>query len=432
MVRSMFSGVSGLRSHQTMMDVIGNNIANVNTFGYKASRATFRDVYYQTLNGATTPTKKGTNNTSGGGNPNQVGYGVAVNTIDTMMTQSGFSFTDNGLDVAIAGEGFFQVQTPDGSKLYTRAGILDIDANGNVVDAGNNFVLGVNSNMSAGKSTTKPAISSVYKFTNGVSGQFTTGNPGVGDSFEVDFAIGTPAAATWAKDKVTITLEDGKEYTKSDIQKLVDDSYKTASAADPDILKLGGLKVEIDGKMQFSATLAVPAAGAISLKVPDEILSDVYVTHKDQNSGILPGNTNKINVLDNFNSVLKGLGRPAASNDDFKSISISKNGEIVGNHSEFGLVVLGRLDIATFSNPRGLSQEGSNYFSETGNSGKPNSVTPGTEGGGALSPGSLELSNVDLSKEFSNMITTQRGFQANSRIITVSDEMLQELVNLKR
>ncbi|MFA9381738.1 MAG: flagellar hook-basal body complex protein, partial [Acetanaerobacterium sp.] len=137
MVRAMYSGVSGLRAHQTRMDVIGNNISNVNTYGFKASRTTFRDVYYQTLGGASQGTQL-----RGGVNPSQVGYGSQVASIDILMGQSGFQPTDNGMDVAIAGQGFLQVQDTTGNIFYTRAGMLTVDSNGNVIDSSGNFVLG--------------------------------------------------------------------------------------------------------------------------------------------------------------------------------------------------------------------------------------------------------------------------------------------------
>ncbi len=325
MVRSMYSGVSGLRTHQTRMDVIGNNIANVNTYGFKASRATFRDIYYQTLQGATAP---GKGQVSGGTNPNQVGYGVAVNTIDKLMTQSGFAFTDNPLDVAIDGEGFITLESPSGEKFYTRAGILDIDADGNLVDGNGNFVLGNNSVI------------------------------------EID-------ANAANKDDIIKTKQD--------------DMIQNAQNAD----------------------------------------------------------TQKINVLNGITITGADAGKDKVTMGDFKSISISKTGEIIGNLKKEikagpppvfaeGIVKMGRISTSVFENPKALNEAGSNYFMESINSGVPKAVIPSLAAGGAIVSGALELSNVDLSKEFSDMITTQRGFQANSRIITVSDEMLQELVNLKR
>ena len=137
MVRSMYSGVAGMKSNQTRMDVIGNNIANSNTYGFKSSRATFRDMYYQQLRGASAGTA-----TRGGINPSMVGYGSQVSSVDLLMTQSAMTSTGNPLDVCITGEGFLQVMDPDGNIYYTKAGMLDIDSNGYVIDSSGNFVLG--------------------------------------------------------------------------------------------------------------------------------------------------------------------------------------------------------------------------------------------------------------------------------------------------
>lgn len=140
MNRAMFSGVSGLKTHQTKMDVIGNNIANVNTFGYKSQRAIFSDIFYQTLSSASAGTAS-----RGGTNPSSVGYGSRLASIQTNMSPSSMQSTGFGLDVAITGEGFFQVMDPDGNIFYTKAGLLDYDANGYLTDVNGNFVLGTTS-----------------------------------------------------------------------------------------------------------------------------------------------------------------------------------------------------------------------------------------------------------------------------------------------
>ena len=130
MVKSLYTGVSGMKTHQQKMDVIGNNIANVNTTGYKTNVVTFADVYYQTKK-----SPSGASTTLGGVNPTQVGYGVKMNTTTPNMTQSGFTFSDSIYDMAIDGKGFFQVMDGAGNILYTRAGIFKVDEEGNLVNA---------------------------------------------------------------------------------------------------------------------------------------------------------------------------------------------------------------------------------------------------------------------------------------------------------
>jgi len=284
MLKSMSSGVSGLRSHQTMLDVIANNVANVNTVGFKSSRVVFTDVYYQTLSAA-----NGATATSGGTNASQIGSGMTISTIDLLNTQGGFSQTDKLTDLYISGEGYFIVRDSAGATKYTRVGNLKFDDQGNLTDANGNFIMGEN---------------------------------------------GTPS----------LTF-------------------------DP----------------------ANPTAIALSALAPIKV----------------------------------ALG----SNS---SIAIGSNGTITGVDNTGAVQTLGRIFMASFANPDGLSQEGSLYMGATGSSGAPMISNPGSTIAGKLIAGNLEQSNVDLSQQLTNMIIAERGFHANSRVITTSDEILQDLVNLKR
>ncbi len=295
MVRAMYSGVSGLRSHQSKMDVIGNNIANVNTYSFKASRAAFQDVFYQTLQGSSNP-----GDNYGGSNAMQVGYGSKISSIDMLFTNSGFAPTDYPLDCMINGNGFFMVGpagcTDVSQMKMTRVGMFGIDAAGNLVDAGGNFVYGYSS------------------------------------------------------------VRDG-----NDMPDLDNPTYNTTNL--------------------------------VPLKVPQD-----------------------------------ATGNPI----ELSGISIGADGTLSGINSGGNVVCVGKISVANVPNPQGLTQDGSSYFTIRENTGVVTHNIAGEGTTGKIQSGGLEMSNVDLSKEFTDMITTQRGFQANSRIITVSDEMLQELVNLKR
>jgi len=284
MLKSLFSGVTGLRSHQTMLDVIANNVANVNTAGFKSSRVTFTDVYYQTLSEGTTSSE-----TVGGTNASQVGYGTTVSSVDLINTRGGYSQTDKEKDLYISGDGYFTVQDAAGQTYYTRVGSLDFDASGNLVDANGNFVMGAS-----------------------------------GEAME--------------------------EY-------------------DPDS--------------------------------PDAI-------------------------------ALTDLEKIQVTLDDYTSIAIGSDGLITGVDADGETQTLGQIALAVFPNSDGLAQVGNLYMQETGNSGSAIFSPPGSEVAGSFVTGGLEMSNVDLSKQLTDMIIAERGFQANSRIITTSDEILQELVNLKR
>ncbi|TYS16278.1 flagellar basal body rod protein FlgG [Rossellomorea vietnamensis] len=259
MLRSMYSGISGMKNFQTKLDVIGNNIANVNTFGFKKGRATFADLVNQNIQGA-----KASDGVIGGVNPKQIGLGSANSTIDTIHTQGSIQYTNRPLDLAISGDGFFVVS--DGANdFYTRAGNFYLDGNGDLVNS-------------------------------------------------------------------------------------------------------DGLVVQ-------------------------------------------PG----INIP-----------------DDAQSFSIDPSGEVSYIDNAGALTNVGTLQVAKFANPGALEKQGGNLFAQTANSGIANIVAAGEDGTGKFIIGGLEMSNVDLSEEFTEMITAQRGFQANTKIITTSDEILQELVNLKR
>lgn len=275
MIKSMYSAVTGLRGHQTMLDVIGNNIANVNTAGFKSSRVLFKDLYYQTLQSASAP-----DTATGGSNPMQIGYGSAVSTVDLIMERSGYQQTSRPLDLYIAGEGYFMLQAAAGQNLYSRVGSLRFNHEGTLIDSNGNYVLGQAPEM------TSPAT----------------------------------------LDKITIP---------------------------------------------------------------------------------------------NF--------------DDYTGVYVDNNGKIVGTNAVTQSVeTLAQIAVAVFSNPEGLSQEGDMNYSETTASGTAQIAAAGSDLAGQLVAGGLEMSNVDLTKEFTDMIVAQRGFQANARVITTSDSVLEELVNLKR
>jgi flagellar hook protein FlgE len=290
----MYSGVSGLRTHQQMMDVTGNNIANVSTTGFKSSATVFQDTLSQTIQGAAAPTP--TTPPFGGTNPAQIGLGVRLGGISTNLAQGSSQLTGRATDLAVQGDGYFVIKT-GAENLYTRAGSFSMDAKGQLV---------------------------------------------------------TPAGG----------LVQGKTAEVDGAGKLVLTGGRTTMAA-------------------ASGTITVPVDGSI------------------------------------------------------ESFTIAPDGNVFGVPADGGEpLLLGQLELATFANPAGLAKVGGSLLRTTANSGPviagAQPGVPGADGRGLLAVGVLEMSNVDLAQEFTNLIVAQRGFQANSRIITASDEVLQELVNLKR
>jgi flagellar hook protein FlgE len=286
MLRSMFSGVSGLRSHQAMMDVVGNNVANVNTSGFKSSRATFQEALTQVQRGATAATPA-----QGGINPFQLGLGARTASVDAVMGQGALQLTGRSTDLAIQGEGMFVVER-DGAQFFSRAGAFNFDA---------------------------PDAAGVSRLV-GPGGERVQGY------------LGSP----------------------------------------PDEAAL----VDVELNLRDFADVAIGVDGSITGR-------------RIRDAG----------------------GNP-----------------VEGAPEE----ILGAVAVATFGNTNGLEREGNSLYRTTPNSGAPDVGRAGQEGRGVVQAGTLEMSNVDLAQEFTNLILAQRGFQANSRLITSSDEMLQDLVNLKR
>lgn len=298
MLRSLYSGVSGMKNLQTKMDVVSNNIANVNTIGFKSSRVLFQDMMSQTTSNATAP-----GNGSGGVNGTQVGLGVQAGSIDMINTVGAPQSTGRAMDFYISGQGYFMVKGPgeNGETYYTRDGSFVRDSNGTLTNSDGMQVLGRTG------STNPPLVyDDKYEEGAGLSGETEIG------------PLEIPA---------TITV-DGKELT-------------------------------------------------------------------------------------------------------YNSMAIDANGLVVAKYGDKSFV-MGKVSIATFNNPEGLEKVGGNNYMQSNNSGAPIVAGAGQNGSGRLQAGALEMSNVDLSTEFTEMIIASRAYQANSRSITTSDEMLQELLNLKR
>ena len=562
MVRSMYSGVSGMRSNQIRLDTIGNNVANVNTVGFKGSRVTFRDIYYQNMRSAA-----GASSNAGGTNPSQVGVGTQVASVDIMQNRSSFTQTDMGLDLAIDGEGFFQVQDKDGNKYFTRAGQLNFDSAGNLVDSRGNFVLGVSGDPT-GKApgsnliqvalpSVNPAASTGTQKINGTDFMITASNNSkegnVGFSFVSDatMPIGQKVSAEVGPSGIVVRLNASADFTSmADLNTEVNNAINsymvsktgsghpagtfTISSPSAATLFAGGpltgkeicapdfgvnrgsisgwtageyttggftFKSVGDG---FSATdaltsiqVAEKTAGTASPKTVTVVINgttytaDITEAQANSASSILLKNANSnsdyielgipsgwsgikettTNGNDPADPVAPGAKGPwqaptAAGStwdatiskpsrniglsyskfvlkggteggpqgiESLTGVQIGTDGVISGISGEDGKsYMLGRIDLVTFANPAGLSQAGGTYFVDSANSGAKNYTAPGTGGSGATIAGSLELSNVDLSREFTDMIGTQRAYQASARMITVSDTMLEELVNLKR
>ncbi|MCL2086340.1 MAG: flagellar hook-basal body complex protein [Oscillospiraceae bacterium] len=572
MMKSLYSGVAGLKTHNVRMDVIGNNISNVNTTAYKGSAVTFKDVYYQTR----TRSSAG-DNVTGGINPAQVGYGVSLGTINQIMSQSGFTYSDSVTDCAIEGEGFFQVMDQAGNIFYTRNGNFVIDNVGNLVDPKGNIVLGVMGDpTNAGPSSQRISMlipevqDSQASVTKTVAGGYdvTVMAAGYGPNGNISISIthGMSDFATLNGSNLRITMDLNREYANAqEFQGALNDAIAsggvnlgddvlpltcTFSSIPPNtspsqasnvmsfIIREGvGEEQEVESwYLQFTAREPGEYANAYNINMRTSATA-TGVTARWQDNTLtitVPGRATtgeddeipEVTVEMIQNAILRAAGVPNANEDDptadyepideaewiergvnlrriidvmamtrnedgsyeeggdiddlnfFRAIGtntkrlglhngedsfwaiaardmatlrlengrfqaeqtvsdldvlyIDNDGIIYGEHPVHGTLLLGRIDLVTFENPVGLNQAGTSYWTESMASGEPQIKVAGTFGSGLIVSSALEMSNVDLSQEFSDMIITQRGFQANSRIITVSDTMLEELINLKR
>lgn len=460
-MRSMYSGVSGLRVHQTKMDVISNNIANINTVGFKRATASFKESFNQTLSSASSA-----NQDRGGINPQQIGMGANVGTIVNVMGQGAAQRTDYGSDLMIDGDGFFIVKDASGFS-FTRAGVFEVDAKGNLVDPNGFNVCG----WKAVEDPDKPGQQKIIKDT------VTPINIYDGDNLyspaqqttSIEFT-GNFNQTTNPTQKNTISFYDsqGNKYTINvQFEKNQANANQwTISIPEANPQPQGGqnlVEVTVNGSEKMylpSANLTLDrtnlifgADGKLLETAAGGGLKDINIGNIDLSqlqkvgaNGQLEAanlggelNPNTLNVdfskVTQFNSKANVTSEAKDGNTagSMTGYSIDANGIIRGTYSNGQTKLLAQIPLANFKNPAGLEKAGSNLYKETGNSSEFDGI--GVEAsalGSKLQGGALEMSNVDLSYEFSEMITTQRGFQANSRIITTSDEMIQELVNMKR
>lgn len=440
MMRSMFSGVSGLRAHQTRMDVIGNNVANVNTVGFKSGRVTFQEIFSQTLKGASSPDPL---TGRGGTNPMQIGLGLGVGAVDTITTRGSLQRTDNPTDMSIEGDGFFICRGgSEDTFKFTRAGNFGIDKLGNLVTGSGLNVYGWQALKTDGSGefdSEKPIepinlYSDEYRNKRIIAAKATSMAELSGN---LDAAKALAAATPTDDDKfiVPMTVYDklGNDY-KINVE-FMKTSIDTAGTP-PATTTTWTWSVVPDGSMgtgtTASGTLVFNEEGIVTnagTPVTVNFIPNAAITGTDQFDVVFDFSKVTMFAADNSVKPTNVDGYPSGS---LVTFSVGSDGILTGIYDNGQQQSLGLLALSNFENPSGLQKVGDNMYLPTTNSGDYKAVKAGANGVGTLNPGTLEMSNVDLSKEFTEMIITQRGFQANSRIITTSDEMLQELVSLKR
>jgi flagellar hook protein FlgE len=391
MLRSLDSGVSGLQAQQTMLDVVSNNIANVNTTGYKANSVEFEDTLSQMLGQASAP---GTN--TGGTDPAEVGLGVRVASVDTNFTEGAAENTGVDTNMMINGDGFFVVNV-GGQTEYTRAGDFTLDGSGNLVSPDG-------------------AIAQGWGATNGVVNTGTT--PG---NLALPMSAMSPAVTSTAATVTGNLPSDAAAGTAVNSEIPVYD----ASGNESDL----SLTFTADG----TGGWAVAATGPGGATGTD--------TMTFANGAITGGQTMTVGGITVDLSQVSGFAGTTSANlsgqngsaaGTLQSFTVGQDGTIEGSFSNGTKEAIGRIALANFSNPSGLENVGNSNYVSTSNSGVAELGTAGEGSLGTISSGELEGSNVDLSQEFTNLIVAQRAFQASARVITTSDDVLQELISLKQ
>lgn len=436
MMRSLFSAVSGLKAHQTKMDVIGNNIANVNTVAYKSQSMTFSEVFYQT-----TQTASGPNAESGKGGTNamQIGLGSSVGSISTAISTEGATErTDNPYDLSISGDSFFIVNSA-GNTYFTRAGNFKVDESGALVTAGGANVMGWQ--VDEDGNIVKDLVSALYikssKFTYTTPEKTTavslTGNLQSSSDDDITTTINF-YDSLGSSYQATLTLHR-EGQTGTEVSYSITNTSVTKDGVATDIK----LSVVGDQKLVFNSVTGLSADdnSSIMFDITSDTLTgeslDILGDANHQLTLDASGITmfaDKTSIKNYLGIDGKGAGKAVGS---MTSVGIDNSGCIIASYSNGDTRTIGQIAVTSFSNPEGLEKVGENLYAATLNSGEFDGIGQDVSASdGKISSGVLEMSNVDLSSEFTNMITTQRGYQANSRIITVSDSMLEELINLKR
>ena len=404
MLRSMFTAISSLTLHQDYLDVIANNLANANTTGYKSDRVLFQDQFYQLLSPGAGPTAN-----QGGLNPTQIGLGLQLGTVSPIFTSGMLQSTGRNMDLAMQGDGFFVYDKGD-NRRYSRDGALTLDSSGYLINASTGQrAQGWQANTTGAVDTNLPTndiqIQSDRTLARATSNVVLGGNldagAAVGDSTDTTIGVYDSLGNLQT---VTVQFTRASDYSWN---------WNVTSPAGTN--QSGALSFNTNGQL-------VPGTNP-KITIPGSTATNPVTFTVDPNMLTML-------TTDNSVTVKTQDGLPTGTVSDV--FITPKSGGIFLVYSNGMREQVAQLAVARFTNPSGLMRAGHTAFQQGLNSGEAQIGTAGTGGRGSISAGYLEASNVDMAQEFTNMILAQRGFQASSRVITTSDEILQELVNLKR
>lgn len=424
---AFYAGLSGLSANSGTLSVIGNNLANLNTIGFKGSSGTFQDLFSASLGGA---------GTQGNGNPIQIGLGARLGGISQNFGQGSFSSTSNVTDMAVSGQGFFTLTTKSGSRAYTRAGNFTVDRLGVLVDPNGASVMGwnrVNNVLSTNGTispilisqgtTSPPAATTTLSSTTNLNADTEAGTVYT-TPLQVYDSLGASHSLLFTYTKTAVSGQWSLAVT-------TDDYTPADPTATPPTLASGATVAGYPPTVQFSSAgvLTTPTVGT------NPTLTITGWT----NGATSPATTWQ--VWNGTSSTLTGFASASTTSNTtqdgygagtIRSLVVDQDGIIIGNFTNGQTIPLAQVALSTFSNQNGLSKQGDNNWQETLASGAGNIGAANQGGRGTVLGANLELSNVDVAEEFTKLIVAQRGYQANGRVVTTSDELLQETLNLKR
>lgn len=476
MVRSMIAGVAGLKAHQSKMDVIGNNIANVNTWGFKGFSYNFMDsMYTNSIKSTGGNIEAGA---SGGRNASQVGYGSQLSSISNVFENGAPSPSANPMDCMIDGTGFFLVgnmvngsftNIADSGLNLSRVGIFRVDDNGYLVDDQRSYVYGYALVDETGipetpASSASTKIEGVPYTINRTQSTDAAGNPVVDAAGKPVYTYEIVIAGV----PITTTNVDADDFEKINGAAATTGMLTNPTKAIEDWVdkaltntQFEGYTIEYNGMSRVEKTPAVPGTGgAADIPAVKDNYPTFTITSNSTGANTTAGVADKVALFKQGTlpsgykeTITKGVDYvaavPAQYAEELSTLripvdpqtgqrykldnySILEDGTVVGVDELNRTIAIGQVALIQVQNPNGLEKTVGYYYQIGANAGDVTDVKPGTGPAGVIKPSYLEMANVDLANEFSNIITTQRGFQANSKIITVTDEMLQELVNMKR
>ena len=463
MMRSLYSGVSGLQNHQTRMDVIGNNISNVNTIGFKRGRVNFQDMISQQMQGAAKPSDE-----LGGVNPKEVGLGMTVAAIDNIFNQGNLQSTGVSTDIAIQGNGFFILKNGEES-FYTRAGAFSLDTDGTLVNPANGMrVQGwmaeeVNGQMLVSTAATPTDLTipvgakDPAKETQNVhyACNLNKTTPEITDGASLEDI----RKGTWGTEQEIYDSFGNKHLLSLSFQRVPGNpnQWQATVNVDEDNAEFTQTRIGLgstDGMentfiVQFDNMGALQSvtdsAGNVSNDFGEIVLQTSFTVPEsnDEADGTPHRQTFGINLgtIGSFENTITQSASKSTTKAYYQdgytlgyldTFKIDSSGVITGVYSNGTNRTIGQIALATFANDRGLEKAGDSTFVESNNSGMARIGESGVAGKGTLMAGALEMSNVDLSEQLTDMIVTQRGFQSNAKTIQTADTLLETVLSLKR